>query len=353
MISIATVALEPGMELAEDAISMRNGVICSAHTKLDQMMIEKLKRYQIMVVAVMEPEDYTTTHYEKIACSRAFKSFSEQYQTQLNAYKYMINDFLEGKAAINTGLMLTVYNSLYDNVADGDLLLDMLYSMLPSEDNITYAHCLNAALISGVFASWLEFDETDTNLMILCGFLYDIGKLRLPNKLIWKVGKLTDFEFNWMKTHTTIGYDLLKNQNIDQHIINAALMHHERDDGTGYPNKLMGDSIDRFAKYMAIVDGYDAMTSARSYRNSLNPFQVIQNFEHGGLYQYDLAAVKRILMHLAAHQVGHVVTLNDGLNSHATVRMINPDKLARPIIETADGIVDLRERPNLEIVAIL
>ncbi len=130
-------------------------------------------------------------------------------------------------------------------------------------------------------------------------------------------------------------------------------MHHERDDGTGYPNKLMGDSIDRFAKYMAIVDGYDAMTSARSYRNSLNPFQVIQNFEHGGLYQYDLAAVKRILMHLAAHQVGHVVTLNDGLNSHATVRMINPDKLARPIIETADGIVDLRERPNLEIVAIL
>lgn len=353
MISVATVALQPGMELAEDAVSLRNGVICSAHTKLDQGMIEKLKRYQIMVVTVMEPEDYTTTHYEKIACSRAFKSFEEQYKTQLNAYKYMINDFMEGKSSINTNLLLTVYRALYDNVGDGDLLLDMLYSMLPTEDNVTYAHCLNAALIAGVFASWLDFNEEDSNLMILCGFLYDIGKLKLPNKLIWKVGKLTDFEFNWMKTHTTIGYDLLKHQELDQHIINAALMHHERDDGTGYPHKLMGDSIDRYAKYMAIVDGYDAMTSARSYRNSLNPFQVIKNFERGGLYQYDLAAVKRILMHLAAHQVGHVVTINDETNSHATVRMVNPDNLSRPILETDKGFVDLRDFPNLEINAIL
>ncbi|MCM1105006.1 MAG: HD domain-containing protein [Clostridium sp.] len=353
MISVATIALQPGMELAEDAVSLRSGVICPAHTKLDQNAIDKLKRYQIMVVTVMEPEDYTTSHYEKIACSRAFKSFAEQYHTQLNAYKYMINDFMEGRASINTNLLLTVYHSLYDNVGDGDLLLDMLYSMLPSEDNVTYAHCLNAALIAGVFASWLDFDENDSNLMILSGFLYDIGKLKLPDKLIWKVGRLTDFEFNWMKTHTTIGYDLLKNQPLDQHIINAALMHHERDDGTGYPNKLKGDAIDRYAKYMAIVDGYDAMTSARSYRNSLNPFQVITNFERGGLYQYDLSAVKRILMHIAAHQVGHVVTLNDEQASHATVRMVNPDNLSRPIIETDNGIVDMREFPKMEIVAIL
>ena len=353
MISVATIALQPGMELAEDAVSMRSGVVCPAHTKLDQAAIDKLKRYQIMVVTVMESEDYTTTHYEKIACSRAFKSFSEQYQTQLNAYKYMINEFMEGRAPINTNLLLTVYRSLYDNVGDGDLLLDMLYSMLPSEDNVTYAHCLNAALIAGVFASWLEFDENDSNLMILSGFLYDIGKLKLPNKLIWKTGKLTDFEFNWMKTHTTLGYDLLKHQAIDEHIINAALMHHERDDGTGYPNKLMGDAIDRYAKYMAIVDGYDAMTSARSYRNSLNPFQVITNFERGGLYQYDLTAVKRILMHIAAHQVGHVVTLNDENQSHATVRMINPDNLSRPIIETEKGFVDMRDFPKMEIIAIL
>lgn len=353
MISVATLSLEPGMELAEDVVSAKSGPVLTAHTKLDRNAIDKLKRYQIMCVSIMEAEDYATTHYEKITLSRSFKDFESLYKTQLLAYKYLITDFFEKGTPINQSFLLDIYNKMYQSAGDDDLMLDMLYSMLPSEDNMTYAHCFNAALISGAFAKWLQFDEKDTEIMILSGFLYDIGKLKLPNKLIWKVGKLNNFEYNWMKTHTTIGYDLLKTQDLNIHIINAALMHHERDDGTGYPNKLMGNSIDRFAKYMAIVDSYEAMTSARTYRNSLNPFQVIANFERGGLYQYDLAAVKTILTHIAARQVGHAVILNNNQDRKATVRMVNPAKLSRPYIETEDGIIDMRDFPDMEITSIL
>ncbi len=353
MMSVATISLEPGMEVAEDVVSLKNGVICRANTKLDKKMIEKFKLYQIMCVTVKEPEDFATTHYEKISLSRAFKKFENVYKSQLLSYKYLITDFFENHIQINTSLLLEMYQNTFQSVGDDDMMLDMLYSMLPTEDNMTYAHCFNAGLIAGAFAKWLQFDEKDTELMILSGFLYDIGKLKLPNKLIWKVGRLNDFEFNWMKTHTTIGYDLLKTQELSAHVINAALMHHERDDGTGYPNKLMGNSIDRFAKYMAIVDSYEAMTSARTYRNSLNPFQVIANFERNGLYQYDLRAITTILTHLAARQVGHVVILDNDENSRATIRMVNPEKLSRPFIETSDGIIDMRNYPQMEITSIL
>lgn len=354
MRSIATISLEPEMELAEDVMSLKNELLYPANTRLDQNMIDKLKRYQIMCVSIKEAEDYATTHYEKITLSRSFKEFENEYKTQLLAYKYLITDFFENETAINTSLLMEIYNKTYRAAGrDDDMLLDMLYKMMPTDDNMTYAHCFNGALIAGAFASWLQFDEKDKEIMILSGFLYDIGKLKLPNKLIWKVGKLNDFEYNWMKTHTTIGYDLLKTQELNIHIINAALMHHERDNGTGYPNKLMGNAIDRFAKYMAIVDSYEAMTSSRTYRDSLNPFQVIANFERGGLYQYDLAAVTTILTHIAARQVGHTVILNHDENSRAVIRMVNPNKLSRPFIETPSGILDMNDYPKMEITSIL
>lgn len=352
MISVAVMALEPGMELAEDVVSDKVGTILAAHTILDALSISKLELHNIMCVTVMEPEDYATTYYEKVALSRAFSEFKEIYNENLNKYKGMIITFIEGSAPLDTKQLLSIYHSIADSVKDNDLLLDMLYSLLPNEDNTTYAHCLNAALIAGAFAEWLSKTPEETDLMILCGFLYDIGKVKLPNKILWKAGKLNNFEFNWMKTHTTIGYDLLKTQPLNPHILNAALMHHERADGSGYPLKIMGNQIDPYAQYMAIVDSYDAMTSARSYRPSLNPFKVIANFERSGLYQYDMAAVRTILTHIAALQIGRTVILSD--DRKAIVRMVSNDNtLSRPIIETEDGFIDLKTTPNLEITSIL
>ncbi len=353
MISVARIALEPGMELAEDVVSLKQGVILPAHTVLDAAAIEKLNRYGIMLVSIMEPEDYASTHYEKIALSKTFKNFETVYKNNLNAYKYMVHDFLENGTPLNQEYLLSLFEQAWIAAKkDGDLLLDMLYSLVPTEDNLTYAHCFNSALIVGVFAEWLACPEDMKKVLVLSGFFYDIGKLTLPDKLIWKPDKLTDFEYNWMKTHTTIGYERLKNQRIDERILEAVLSHHERCDGSGYPNKLRGDAIAYTAKLIGIVDSYEAMTSARTYRAPLNPFQVFANFERGGLYQYDMEALTKILEHIAVSNLGRTVRLsNDTL---AKIRIINNDKLSRPILEMPDEtLLDLRNQPDLEIVAIL
>ena len=126
---------------------------------------------------------------------------------------------------------------------------------------------------------------------------------------------------------------------------------HERCDGSGYPSRLRGDKIDVFAKYIAIIDSYEAMTSARTYRQSLNPFQVIANFEKAGFDKYDETIIRPILSHIASTQIGFSVRLSD--DTEAEISSINEEHLSRPLLKTKKGeTIDLNNLPELEIVAI-
>lgn len=115
-------------------------------------------------------------------------------------------------------ILLTIYNELYYYITSGPVLLDYLYNLMPSEDELTYTQGLNAALLAGTFADWLGMNEEEKNTLILCGFYYDIGKLQLPYELLWKPGKLTDEEFKVIKTHPVVGYTTVRNQDLNEHV---------------------------------------------------------------------------------------------------------------------------------------
>lgn len=348
---VTRMALTPGMELAEDIFTSKNELILSADTVLNEGSIALLRRYAIMCVSIKDKADYATTHFEKLHVSKRFCHFEEEYRRNMATYKMIMNELLETGTLPPLNSFLEIHNNLRGCVQTGEELLDYLYNMLPSEDDITYAHCLNSALICSVFATWLSLSKEDTLVLILCGFFYDIGKFRFPEKVIWKPGKLNDFEYKWMQTHTTIGYNLLKDKSLNKHIINATLMHHERCDGTGYPSGLSSDEIDKFARYISIVDSYEAMTSARTYRPSLIPFQVIENFENTGVQKYDALVLKTILEHIASAQLGRTVRLSD--DRIATVILINKQQLSRPLIKVGDTAIDLAVTPELSIAAVM
>ncbi len=351
MKSVARMALETGMIIGEDVYSYQNVLVAKENTVVDKQLISKLSRYSIMCVSIKEPADMTVTRYERVRLSSSFKNFEAVYENNLKAYKYMIDDFLWSKTPVNPTFLLQIHDNIRNCTGSGEQLLDMLYHLLPGKDNLTYAHCLNAALIGNVFGTWISLSEDDLKTLTLCGFFYDIGKLKLPDHLIWKPDKLTDFEYNWMKTHTTLGYELLKNQDLNDSIKNCTLLHHERCDGSGYPKKLKCDEIDRFSKYIAIVDSYASMIFAKTCRGSLSPFQIIGNFEKQGFEKYDEIVLKLILKKLAYAQSGRHVRLSDG--TEADVMLINEDKLSSPIVKSGETVIDLKEYPNLEISAIL
>ena len=346
----AVMALKPGMVLAEDVLNFKNELLFPANTTLDDRAIAKLSRHSIMCVEVKEEEDFATTHFEKIRVSAGFRHFEKTYNIFLPKYKKMIDGLINEKTPIDVSMLFQIYAEITGCAKTGELLLDYLYNMLPSEDDLTYAHCLNSALIAGVFGTWTGMPREDLFRLIECGFFYDIGKLMLPQDLIWKPSKLTDMEFELMKTHTLQGYNLLKDQDLDESILLATLEHHEKCDGTGYPSKLKEDQINLFAKYIAIIDAYEAMTSARTYRQSLVPFQVIENFEKNERF-YPSIILRNILLHIANSQVGLTVRLSD--ERLAEVILINQRNLSRPLVKCGDEVIDLVKFPDLKIVAVL
>lgn len=350
MKSVARMALENGMEIATDVTSYRGDIIIPKGTIVNAGVIAKLERNSIICVDIMEKIDYATTHYEKIRLSDAFKKFEENYRLQLLLYKSAMSDFVSSGLPLNLGKLLDIHNSIRSYAHDNATLLDYLYNMLPDEDDLTHTHCLNSALIAGVFADWMGLSDKKKNELIQCGFLYDIGKLKLPNSILWKPGKLTDLEFMQIKSHTLIGYTMLENQPIPDYIKRCTLMHHERCDGTGYPAKLKREQIDLYARYMAIVDSYDAMTSARSYRESLTPLQVVARFEEEGYGKYDDEILRPLLKRLADSQLGLTVRLSD--DTKWEVFIINPTKLSRPILKSGTELLNLCEHPSLKIISL-
>ena len=229
MKSVARMELKPGMVIAEDVLNYQNEIIVSKNTKINDTIIEKLARQSILVVPIKEESDFATTHFEKVRLTEGFKNFESTYRIYFPVFKNLVVSAVTNRTPINMNQLMEVYRNIIVCAKSGELLLDYLYNMLPGEDDMTHAHCLNSALIAGVFGTWLGLSNEDINLLIHCAFVYDIGKLSIPYQILWKPERLTSEEYRLVMRHTTIGYDFLKSYgSVDQHILNATLQHHER-----------------------------------------------------------------------------------------------------------------------------
>lgn len=351
MKTTACLALTKDMIIGKDVLDRQDRVLFEAGTKVDDTVIAKLKRYNIMCVDIMEDIDYATTHYEKVRCDDKFKVFEILYADSIRRYKTLMIALIEKNAPIDNNKLMAIYNGIRSAVPSNKALFDFLYNMVPSEEVMTYCHCLNSALIAGVFSEWLGLTEEFKNTLVLAGFYYDIGKLLLPDELLWKPGKLTEVEYLKLQSHTSKGFELVKNLELDESIKKAILQHHERMDGSGYPSKLTRNQIDIVAKYCAIIDAFEAMASPRVWRSSIPPLRIVENLENDRT-KFDPEILVPLLKRIADAQIGTTVRLSD--DSEWEVFIINSNKLSRPMLRNANNeVLDLSTRTDLQIEKII
>lgn len=146
-----------------------------------------------------------------------------------------------------------------------------------------------------MLAAALGKDEKEQQKIYLFALLHDIGKIGIPDWIINKQDKLTDEEYAEIKKHPQIGYEILKSISILPNLKNGVRWHHERIDGTGYPDGLTAEAIPEYAKIISVADAYDAMTSNRSYRSSLPQAQVRAEIKNQKGSQFDPAVADKML----------------------------------------------------------
>ena len=351
--------LEPGMVTAEQILTKNGQMIVDKGVTLTRPLIMRLSFYCVLEVGIEDPDEHKepeTPHFipaysQKVKASKEFQTFQFDHSFVLNSLKSSMEGYVFHNHPLDTDDLLDQTVKLFNSCQTSLELFDMLHNMRAYDDS-TYAHSLNVSLICRRIGKWLKVDANTLDTLTLCGLLHDIGKLKISDDILNKPDKYTDEEFAQVRLHTQYGYELLKPLPLDAHIKLAALSHHERCDGTGYPNGLTTNDIDPYARVVAIADVYDAMTTARSYRAPLCAFQVIANFERDGLQKYDTKCVLAFLNRIAGTYQNHRILLSDGRS--ANIVMLNDKQLSRPIVQLDDGsCIDLSTAGDLHIQAVL
>ena len=205
-------------------------------------------------------------------------------------------------------------------------------------NNYLYTHILDVGIMNGLMGMWINLDEENREKLISVGILHDIGKTQIPDEILNKPGKYTQEEYDLVKRHSLLSYDLVKKAGIkDLNILHGIRSHHERMIGTGYPDGLDGSSIPFFGRVTAICDVYDAMITTRCYKEAVSPFAVLSEFTKERYSDFDIKYVNLFLETAGSLLVGRDVVLSDG--RIATVQCTRPDAYAYPIVNIDGEII--------------
>ena len=280
---------------------------------------------------------------QKVKRSKTFQEYSLNSSIVTELLRQQLEGFVFEQKPMDYDQMLASVKSL---ITPGQTVIqyfDMLHNLRSSDDSV-FSHSLNVAMISRILGKWLKWSRDDLDALVIAGLLHDIGKITIPSEILNKEGKLTDEEFEQIRSHPRAGYDLIRDLKIDSRIKKAALQHHERCDGTGYPMRVDEIMLDDFAMVIAIADVYDAMTAARKYRAPLCPFQVIREFERDGYHKYKTEFLLTFLRRIAATYQNNRVILSDG--QAAKIILLNQNSLSNPLVQLNDGsCIDLAASP--------
>lgn len=320
-----------GMRLAQDMYDSLGRTLIGVNARLTEHYIEKLKKYGFDGVyiqdafsegIVIEPIISPQLRQEGIVCIRNLDIDGCQ-----KIAEKMVDEIL-GKGTIS---------------------LDM--TDLRSYDDYTYAHSVNVAVLSCIIGIGFELEDKCLMQLVSAALLHDLGKTIISPDIINKPGRLTPEEFQEIKKHPTISYELIRQRwDISAQIKSAVLFHHENVDGSGYPKGVRGECQTQMTKIIHVADVYDALTSKRPYKDPYSPGDAMEYMMGGCGSLFDTKAVTKLLECVPLYPKGTEVILSDGrkgiIYENSGVHNL------RPIVKLyeTEELLDLTGNENLNLV---
>ncbi|MCO7189156.1 HD-GYP domain-containing protein [Pseudoalteromonas sp. XMcav2-N-2] len=199
------------------------------------------------------------------------------------------------------------------------------------KDSYLLEHSLNVSILMSIFAKHLGLERDIIEQLATGALLHDIGKIKVPNEILNKPGKLTDNEYQQMMAHAKYSYEIVGESGLGQIATEIAGFHHERLDGSGYPFGKKGDDLSQYVRMAAIVDVYDALTAERVYKVGLTPIRAFRILKEGTPAHYDADLLAHFINCIGVYPVGTLVKLKS--ERIGIVASSNPNEPLKPVVK--------------------
>ncbi len=223
----------------------------------------------------------------------------------------LFEDTAKGKA-LNVVAVKKAVEPMIDSISRNPDACIWLARM-KQEDQYTYQHALGAAIWAVALGRQLGLPKSDLRTLAIGGVLFDVGKLRVDPELLKSDRKLSEDEFEQVRNHVQLGVEMIKESGLmNSDVIAMIKHHHERHDGSGYPDGLSGDQIPIFARIASIVDCYDAITSHRSYARAIPPSTAIKMLYEWKDIDFQGELIEQFIQAVGIYPAGTLVELTTG-----------------------------------------
>ncbi|MCY6959341.1 HD-GYP domain-containing protein [Clostridium brassicae] len=293
--------------LGKNILTNDGNILLRAGIKLTNKYISKLRELGVLYVYV-EDERLNDVMVED---ERLLKIKQIYMKSMSNIVKS-----LNMEHRVETRDSLRVVENLVEYIIDcGDV--DKSLTDIKTYDNYTYVHCIDTCIMATFLGISMNYSESELKELAIGAVLHDIGKTKVPYKIINKREPLTKEEMQEIRNHPIYGKEILeKNMQISMDIIKAVEQHHERVDGSGYPNGLKGYEISRFARIVSICDVYDAVSNNRVYRKKMPPNEAYELILGGSGTLFDEEIVKNFKNIFAIYPLGCCVKLSNNIEGY-------------------------------------
>lgn len=347
---IPTESLEAGMVLGETIYDHVGNVLLSKGIELRHVYIEKISLLNLDTVLVSDISKYIFEEPTLSVVDPVLSMVNRDIivaETRSDA-SMLVRQFMDGLGGAagtpNIDKFLLIVNQIIDEILKNDEIAFNL-GELKSVDDYTFEHSVNVcvlALLSGISLGLKKVSLVELGIGAI---LHDIGKILIPQEVLNKPGLLDDEEFDMVKRHARLGYDVLNRiKGVSQASAAVAMHHHERYDGNGYPDALKNEAIPLYSRIVAIADVFDALTSDRVYSRKISPYKAMEYVISMVGAHFDQEIVKRFTRQLGFFYKGLHLELNTG----ETAVVVMP-QIARPLVRVLRDFQGMDIKDHYEI----
>ena len=291
----------------------------------------------VSVRAAFIPESVQLTIYEdKKTVEEEISAATVAFKRTTDLVTRMVDDIRSGKSLKIESVEEVIDDMVESMVRNPDAL--MWVARMRERDSSVYDHGLSVAICLVAFGRHLGYPKDALSQLGMLGLLLDIGKIKLPRELLEMDARLSSDQFEQIKEHVDLGLEILRETpNIHADVLEGIAQHHERMNGTGYPNNLMGDKISIFGRMGAIADTFSAITRHRPYAEAVSPHQALQMLSNWSGSQFHAEMVEQFIQSIGVFPVGSLVELSTGevavVVTHGKLKRLRPKVL---VVTNAD-----------------